>query len=306
MYEIYCSPSQNALSHLSKNLFIQFIVVYSPLNGSTLGIGNTFVNGTVTDGSSNSATCSFVVNIKAASEICDNNLDDDCDGQTDEGCNDIDGDGIENSADNCPLVSNPGQEDSDCDGVGNVCDVCPGGNDKIDNDNNGLPDCKYKPFNYSTLHASWKCGSNKAYLCHIVGNYNTLCISWNAIQAHLNHGDYLGPCNQAKCNNTVSKDEGEIPSLEQFNENHEEELSIDITPNPNDGNFVLHLDGLHEYHGIIEIVNIAGKVIYYSEVDEPENHVHLNLDLRNLVEGNYLLKYKDKEYVFNKLIVIVK
>ncbi|NOT38730.1 MAG: HYR domain-containing protein [Saprospiraceae bacterium] len=280
-------------------------IVYTPSNGSTLGIGNAVVNGTVTDGSGNTSTCKFVVSIKAAAEICNNNIDDDCDGLTDEGCNDTDGDGIDNSVDNCKTIANPGQEDSDCDGVGNVCDVCAGGDDKIDNDNNGLPDCKNKPANYSSLPASWKCGSNKAYVCHIVGNYKSTCVTWSLVQAHLNHGDYLGPCNQVKCN-TLSKDESDMPSLEQFGSNYDDELSIDITPNPNDGNFVLHLDGLQQYHGIIEIVNIAGKVIYYSEIDNTENHVHLNLDLRNLVEGNYLLKYKDKEYVFNKLIVVVK
>ncbi|NOT38309.1 MAG: HYR domain-containing protein [Saprospiraceae bacterium] len=280
-------------------------VVYSPVNGSILGIGNTVVNGTVTDSSGNTATCIFVVSIKAAAEICNNNIDDDCDGQTDEGCNDTDGDGIDNSVDNCKTVHNPGQEDSDCDGVGNVCDVCPGGDDKIDNDNNGLPDCKNKPANYSSLPASWKCGTNKAYVCHIVGNYKSLCINWSTVQAHLNHGDYLGLCNQAKCGN-LSKGETEIPVMELLSENYEEELSIEITPNPNDGNFVLHLDGLQQYNGILEIINIAGKVIYYSEVNEAENHVHLNIDLRNLVDGNYFLKYKDKEYVFNKLIVIKK
>ncbi|MBN2723024.1 MAG: thrombospondin type 3 repeat-containing protein [Deltaproteobacteria bacterium] len=39
--------------------------------------------------------------------------------------NDMDNDGIPNSADNCPFVSNPNQEDGDGDLIGDVCDACP-------------------------------------------------------------------------------------------------------------------------------------------------------------------------------------
>ncbi|MFH1726041.1 MAG: LamG-like jellyroll fold domain-containing protein [Elusimicrobiota bacterium] len=63
-----------------------------------------------------------------AEERC-NGFDDDCDGQTDEGCDD-DGDGILNAADNCPDAYNPDQLDTDAQGGGDVCDICP--NDPAD------------------------------------------------------------------------------------------------------------------------------------------------------------------------------
>ncbi len=69
-----------------------------------------------------------------ADEACDG-LDNDCDGETDEGdvdtdedgqadCvdEDDDGDGVFDGVDNCPLVSNPTQKDSDADGFGDDCD----------------------------------------------------------------------------------------------------------------------------------------------------------------------------------------
>ncbi|MBM4354140.1 MAG: hypothetical protein FJ109_10155 [Deltaproteobacteria bacterium] len=69
-----------------------------------------------------------------AEEVCDG-LDNDCDGETDEGdidtdgdgvadCvdDDDDGDGVPDGADNCPLEANPKQEDVDEDGFGDLCD----------------------------------------------------------------------------------------------------------------------------------------------------------------------------------------
>jgi len=38
------------------------------------------------------------------------------------GCDDTDGDGLPDSADNCPTVANPGQSDVDGDGLGDACD----------------------------------------------------------------------------------------------------------------------------------------------------------------------------------------
>ncbi|MBM4370272.1 MAG: putative metal-binding motif-containing protein [Deltaproteobacteria bacterium] len=79
-----------------------------------------------------------------AAETC-NGLDDDCDGDADEGfpdtdgdgdadCFDLDddGDGVLDLADNCPLVPNLSQLDTDGDGEGDLCDG--------DDDDDGIPD----------------------------------------------------------------------------------------------------------------------------------------------------------------------
>ena len=77
-------------------------------------------------------------------EIC-NGIDDNCDGRTDEGFPDtdgdgiadcvdpdIDGDGVLNIDDNCPYVFNPDQANNDGDDYGDACDD--------DDDNDGIPD----------------------------------------------------------------------------------------------------------------------------------------------------------------------
>ena len=67
--------------------------------------------------------------------------DADSDGKGDvcDGSEDTDGDGIANEEDNCPITPNADQADSDTDNVGNVCDNCPlvANADQADADSDG-------------------------------------------------------------------------------------------------------------------------------------------------------------------------
>jgi len=72
-----------------------------------------------------------------AAEVCDDLLDNDCDGyadslDTDCGCADADLDGVCDVIDNC-AVPNPDQTDADGDGFGALCD-CDDGNDSVNPD----------------------------------------------------------------------------------------------------------------------------------------------------------------------------
>ncbi len=91
-------------------------------------------------------------------------------------------------------------DDDDCDGVGNSCDLCPGGDDQVDEDGDGNPDCAVYP-GWDFLLEEWGCptgnGNNeKVLICH---DGNTLCVSENSLASHLAHGDYIGSCGTASC-----------------------------------------------------------------------------------------------------------
>ncbi len=94
----------------------------APNNGSFFPLGASTVTITATDESGNSSTCNFEVTVNPASEIC-NELDDDCDGQIDEGLGstwyaDADGDGFGDAGQtliSCSQPSGYAANDDDCD-----------------------------------------------------------------------------------------------------------------------------------------------------------------------------------------------
>ena len=94
--------------------------------------------------------------------------------------------------------------DLDCDLVANGCDLCTGGDDKIDNDNDGLPDCAFPPVNPTDLEELWKCGlsstgEQKVWVCH--APFQSICIDYSQVFTHVSfhHDDYLGPCFAIGC-----------------------------------------------------------------------------------------------------------
>ena len=92
-----------------------------------------------------------------AEEIC-NGIDDNCDGETDEGfvdsnedgtkdCMepDTDGDAVFDYEDNCPLNANPSQQDLDDDGLGDKCDDDDDGDGTVDADDCAPADAEIYP-----------------------------------------------------------------------------------------------------------------------------------------------------------------
>jgi hypothetical protein len=188
---------------------------------------------------------------------------------------DADNDGIPDENDNCPTQANADQTDSDCDGVGDVCDLCPGGDDSVDNNNDGLPDCKYPPA-YADIITDWKCGNGdnqKVSVCH--KGRRTICVSYAALAAHLGHGDFLGPCGNASCNG----------------ERSDNSVSTATTLYPNPASSEVRLD-LSDHEGevvSVRILDVSG--VLARDFNQIEiGHESVRLDLSGLAEGMYFIQ----------------
>lgn len=123
--------------------------------------------------------------------------DSDGDGQGDACDTDDDNDGVPDVDDNCPNVANPNQLDTDNDGQGNACDA--------DDDNDGVNDTE----DCDPLDKK----NDKVLICH---KGQTICVSQNAVSAHLKHGDAVGPCATSATTRTINPSESTIIQPEKF------------------------------------------------------------------------------------------
>ena len=190
------------------------------------------------------------------------------------------------------------QDDSDCDGVGDACDLCPGGDDSIDNNGDGLPDCAYDP-GYENVPVEWTCPNNenqqKVYVCH---DGNTLCIAYAALQAHLDHGDFLGPCDNSYC--IVKGLEQQIISNDALNSN---EQNFMVYPNPNTGQFTLYLNEQLD-QAKVSIVSYLGQTVYTNVLTEGQQYLNIQLQNSAIENGMYfMIIQKDKVIQSQRFII---
>ena len=238
----------------------------------------------------------------SAPEIC-NDIDDNCNGIIDEDLfceiQDADGDGIQDELDNCPNAPNQTQDDSDCDGVGDACDLCPGGDDSVDTNNDGYPDCHYLP-GYTDILSTWKCGNYKVYIAHGEGNgsCNTLCINYNAAQAHINHGDYLGPCGNSYCNQNFSS-----PGIYgQTNEGIYEFL--ELQPNPARDELTIHLHGIKNASKFMATDQYC-RIVLEQSLNDIDHVLTVDIKSANLSNGIYYARVQYLNGILVRPFVII-
>jgi dipeptidyl aminopeptidase/acylaminoacyl peptidase len=190
-------------------------------------------------------------------------LDTDGDGTGDACDTDDDGDGIADTSDNCPLVANTNQLNTDGDAQGNACDA--------DDDNDGVPDTQ----DCDPLDKK----NDKYLVCH---NGNTICISKSAVQAHLNHGDYLGPC-------------GTIMSVTMTKETQYKVVEQDLTasgvyPNPSRGVFTMRLNSVAAGPAQVLVLNAKGVIVERRALQVIKGPQSFGFNLQGKAAGLYLVK----------------
>jgi len=227
---------------------------------------------------------------------------------------DSDGDGTANCNDGCPTDPNktsPGQcgcgnveTDSDCDGIADCNDICPGGDDTVDANNDNIPDCS-QLLSYNSYSNAWKCGKDKIIVCHNGNNPHSLCINKNALSAHFNHGDKIGPC--TTCGNAI-KVKDQFEDVEGDHDHALEDLNYEvmkIVPNPASNYTEIWLEGINE-SGIITLMDLNGKSILQTRFIEGQNVIKLDLINGLSFGGTYFVRLESAERTITKRLIIVK
>lgn len=200
-------------------------------------------------------------------------------------CKDTDKDGICDTGDNCPTTANATQKDDDCDNVGNSCDLCPNGDDSIDTDGDGKPDCADWD-GILKVTPAYLCGNvlSKVILC---SKGKQLCVSPIAVADRLAKGDFIGFCNATQC--PKGSQAGSVGILTY------EKLELEIYPNPSTGEFNLIFDEPTQNESIAFVLDLTGRVVSQEKLMPGEMSHWIQVD--NLPKGHYVVKVMSGETV---------
>ena len=112
-----------------------------------------------------------------------------------------------------------------------------------------------------------RCGkkNDKILVCHSSkGKPSSTCVSANQLQAHLNHGDLLGPCNTAPARRFGQQEpvKNEMTYEESSVEEQVQQKGFRIYPNPTASSFTIQLNYNQNHQKInLKVFDIAGRLV---------------------------------------------
>ncbi len=186
-------------------------------------------------------------------------------------------------------------QDSDCDGVPDEDDVCPNGDDSVDANDDGIPDCS-QLLAYDDYHADWKCANNKINICK---NDTTLCINKNALPAHFNNGHSVGPCTSCGGQNLIGQSGNGLYAAAGRQDR------ISIFPNPANYEVYVIFERLSSI-ATLRIMDMFGRTVFEKEMEEGVDRLSIDLNNGQFENGMYLISLSEEGETTTKQLVILQ
>ncbi len=156
--------------------------------------------------------------------------------------------------------------------------------------------------------SNFPCGNNnnKVIVCHIPDENPSaafeICISPNAVQAHLEHGDYCGPCNETEnLDPLIAIDIKSDREMDEKENRREYNRIPKIYPNPNNGLFSIQFNSNEEVE--VQIIDLKGIKLVEFDNSHFKNQ-SLNVDISHYPTGMYFVQIKLSHKVMTKKIII--
>lgn len=122
-------------------------------------------------------------------------------------------------------------------------------------------------------------GSSKVKICH---EGKTICISGNALSAHLGHGDHIGECESGQSQAAPLSEPSKTKSVNEVPLFH-------LYPNPVSDLLTVEVMDMNERSLAIKISNLKGEILQATtkQISESGNASKIILDLNHLISGYY-------------------
>ena len=92
-------------------------------------------------------------------------------------------------------------------------------------------------------------------------------------------------------NNCFSYDEHQVSLwLTSIDENINNKLNAQISPNPSNGTFILNITNAQKENVLMEVLNAEGKVVFSEKIRNNSQEISKNFDLTNLSKGIYFVR----------------
>jgi hypothetical protein len=132
-------------------------------------------------------------------------------------------------------------------------------------------------------------GNAKVKICHKTGNgCHEICVSSNAVSAHLAHGDFLGDCTPdceapfyLKSGGLITGNDGGTKTVTD----EKEEFAVTAYPNPSATEFLLQVKGISNAPVTVRVLDVNGVVRSTTVMNPKSNTIKLG---NNLKAGTYM------------------